>query len=377
MTRHDQEHDFEQGSDYLWDGTGPADAELAELEQALAPLRHDRAAPEAELAEALRAAPPRARRTFRRPLAWLLAACALGGASAWIATRREPRAPTAAVPMTGRFEFSPPSPSAGGGPGKGCAASDASGWSVAATKGAPSCSGAALHEGDPGKLAVGQWIVTDAGSSAQVAVADIGRVELGPSSELRLVDTGENGHRAELRRGIMHAVINAPPRLFVVDTPTSHAVDLGCRYSLEVLPEGETLLKVERGWVSLEGQSFGAYVKAGSQCRTSKTKGVGLPRRQRASAELVAALDALEAADPTSDEAAADEAKVLAAASADDRGTLWHVLERERVPARREAVYRRMIALGARPAAWPHGVMDRDPLVLDAWGRDLGVVPPS
>ena len=46
---------------------------------------------------------------------------------------------------------------------------------------------------------------------------------------LGLVSTRPGEHRLQLVRGTMHAIIWAPPGQFVVDTPSSTAVDLGMR----------------------------------------------------------------------------------------------------------------------------------------------------
>jgi len=157
----------------------------------------------------------------------------------------------------------------------------------------------------------------------------------------------------------------------ISETPTSSAVDLGCRYSLEVEADGSSLLAVELGWVALEAQHFTVYVSAGTECRTSKAHGAGIPRDQHADKDVALALDRIEQGD------AAAEEPLLAAATARDRASLWHVLARAGSPERREAIYRRLVALGAHAAKRLDGIRAGDKGALESWGRELGLVPPS
>ncbi|HKY05120.1 MAG TPA: zf-HC2 domain-containing protein, partial [Blastocatellia bacterium] len=102
-----------------------------------------------------------------------------------------------------------------------------------------------------GSLSVGEWLETGGSSRARISVADIGFVEVEPQTSVRLVRTRLTEHRLELKRGTVHAMIFAPPRLFFVDTPSATAVDYGCAYTLEVDDAGASLLHVTAGWVSL------------------------------------------------------------------------------------------------------------------------------
>ncbi|HLJ75150.1 MAG TPA: hypothetical protein VKU62_11230 [Thermoanaerobaculia bacterium] len=79
----------------------------------------------------------------------------------------------------------------------------------------------------------------------------IGVVDIGANTLLRL----EGGNRLSLERGTIHAKTVAPPGIFIVDTPRARAIDLGCEYTLTVAPNGEGVLRVTAGWVSLDNQS--------------------------------------------------------------------------------------------------------------------------
>ncbi|HEX8920398.1 MAG TPA: zf-HC2 domain-containing protein, partial [Pyrinomonadaceae bacterium] len=84
-------------------------------------------------------------------------------------------------------------------------------WEVARLAGTPTV-GANRIEGQ-GRIAVGEWLVTDEQSRAKINVADIGQVDVGPNSRVRLVGTRSTEHRLALERGRLHAMISAPPRL--------------------------------------------------------------------------------------------------------------------------------------------------------------------
>lgn len=199
------------------------------------------------------------------------------------------------------------------------------------------------------QLHVGRWLETREPST--IALTGIGQVTVEPRSRVRIIETSKSKQRLELAEGALHAVVNAPPRLFVVDTPAVQAVDLGCEYRLVVEPSGLTRLEVLTGEVSLEGEGVASRVPAGAVCRTAKGKAPGVPRAATASAEVTAALDAYEAGGPLE--------PVLAAAQGDDAVSLWNLVSR--VPtAQRPAVLGRLYALIEKPA-----INDADAVALE------------
>jgi hypothetical protein len=157
-----------------------------------------------------------------------------------------------------------------------------------------------------------------------------------PSSRVRIVETGAQRHRLELEKGGLHALVSAPPRLFVVDTPAAQAVVLGCEYDLHVEADGATLLEVTTGEVSLEGGGVSSSVSAGALARTAKGRAPGVPRAAKASPGVSAALDAFERGGPLE--------PVLEAAQAADAISLWNLLSRVQ-PGGREAVLARLLAV--------------------------------
>ena len=239
------------------------------------------------------------------------------------------------------------------------------GWEVARLAGAPVIDSERMDS--KGRLAVGEWLETDARSSAQIKVANIGHVEVEPNTRIRLVETRATEHRLELQRGRMHAKIWAPPRLFFVNTPSAVAADMGCAYTLEVDERGRSILHVTSGWVALEAGTRDSIVPAGAACVTQPGTGPGTPYFEDAPAPLVAALSRL---DFEGGGAAALDV-VLAEARGRDTLTLWHLLSRVAEP-ERPRVYERLAAQVPPPdGVTREGVMRLDRAMLDAWKDEL------
>jgi len=170
-------------------------------------------------------------------------------------------------------------------------------------------------------LRAGQ-VVRTGGVETTLESAEVGRVELGPESELRV----ETGSKLLLQRGMLRALIWAPPRQFVVDTPSARAVDLGCAYTLQVQPSGDGLLRVEFGWVAFQFDGRESFIPEGAACVTRKQTGPGVPFYE--DAPLRPALTAFEAGDSTALPAILREARPR------DGLTLWHLLTRVPEPER-------------------------------------------
>lgn len=241
----------------------------------------------------------------------------------------------------------------------------AASWEVARLEGTPTV-GANRLEGS-GHLAVGEWLVTDYQSRAKINVADIGQVDIGPNSRVRLVGTRSTEHRLALERGRLHAMISAPPRLFIVETPSATAIDLGCSYTLEVDDAGRSVLHVTSGWVALEQKGRESIVPAGAICATERGKGLGTPYFDDASASFRAALARLD----FQNGGAQALSVVLREAREYDTLTLWHLLYRVR-GAERGRVYDRLVTLIAPPrGVTREGVLKLDKGMLELWKKEL------
>lgn len=302
-------------SDYLWDKSGPPDPEIERLERLLAPMRHR---------------PPKK----RSPLVPLLAAAVvlLAVLGLYRYTRR---------PLT------PTGPS----------------FAVARVEGDPRIESRVIK--DHARLGVGWALETDHDDIARVDVAGIGHVRVLPSSLLRLVETRADRHRLSLERGSIHVSVNAPPRLFIVDTASAKAIDLGCEYVLTMTPDGNGTLDVRSGRVELEGKGHLSTIPAGAMCAMSKADGPGTPYFARAAERLRASLARVDAGDM----GALDS--VISATDPNDTLTLIHLLQR--VPTESRAkVYARLAELSPPPPSAPRDdVLKLAPEAVGAWRTDL------
>jgi hypothetical protein len=297
--------------DYLWDPSRPADPEVARLERLLAPMRYDpkRSRKVAHL-------PPASRVPIFFAVAMAAAFVLFMLGNTWSALRR---------------------------------ASEAS---------------ASTLEGvvDASALTRGRWMET-ARAGARIELAGLGVVDVAPDSRLRVLGIGKDEQRLELAVGGIHAKVVAPPRLFVVDTPSAAAVDLGCEYTLAVDANGAGILHVSWGAVSLEARPRTAFVPAGASCITRVGKGPGTPYFDDASPALVSALRRF---DFEGGGRIALEA-VLAVARPRDSLTLYHLLPRT-TDVDRPLVYARLAELvPPPPGVTPDDVQKLDHDKLDTW----------
>lgn len=259
--------------DYLWDRTGPPDPELEHLEGMLAPLRYRHSA---DLVEG-----PHGLRGYWGAIAAVAAVIAVAtGMVVW--------APQAAAVA----------------------------WQVDSLHGR-----ASLGSRDAAvdmSLRAGQTVRTGSDTEITLRADEFGTIQIGPDSELR----ASGNRRMELQRGVLQAYIWAPPRQFVLETPSARAVDLGCQYTITVDPSGDGLLRVSLGWVAFQYRGEEAFIPAGAACITRKRQGPGIPFYEDTAEPFRKSLAAFE----KGDEAALDG--ILEAARVKDGITLWHLLTR-------------------------------------------------
>lgn len=226
---------------------------------------------------------------------------------------------------------------------------------------------ARVTDGATRRMAAGEWVDTRGGSSARIIVGELGTVDVAPQTRVRLGQVSQSEYRLQLDRGTISAEINAPPRLFIVDTPASAVVDLGCAYTVTVGDDGAGELRMTKGWSSLEWKGRESLVPAGAMCRTRPGSGPGTPYFEDASAALKQAVNDFDAG---TDRAKALEV-VIAEARVRDTLTLWHLLSRVEA-SDRVRVYERIAQFEPPPA----GVTRDRILALDAdalrrWREEL------
>ena len=140
----------------------------------------------------------------------------------------------------------------------------------------------------------GTWLETGETGKARVTVGEIGRVDVDPNTRLQLVEARGREHRMALEKGTIHAQIWAPPKFFVVDTPSAVATDLGCAYTLQVDASGAGLVRVTSGWVGFEFKGRESFIPQEAVCATRPGVGPGTPYYEDAPSGYAAALTILD-----------------------------------------------------------------------------------
>lgn len=237
-------------------------------------------------------------------------------------------------------------------------------WVVQRVAGVPRVDDTPL--GGSGAMRVGQWLVTDDSSRATIAVGAIGRVDVQPGTRIRLVRAAATDHRLALAVGGIHAKVDAPPRLFFVDTPAGTAVDLGCEYTLETDASGRGRLHVTGGYVEFAWNGARSVVPIDAYAETRPGHPPGIPYVSDAPAALVTALDAFAFGSG----GVAAERAALTAARSEDAISLWHLLSRVEAQ-ERGAVYDRLASLVPPPPGVTRaGALALEQQTLDRyWGR--------
>jgi hypothetical protein len=318
--------------DYLWDGSGEPDPEIQRLEEALRPLRGTRPAPE----------PVRHRPRF----SWSKWATLASAAAVLLAL-------AVLVGPTPRPLAGPNAPA---------------GWALAWLEGASWQEARTVREA---RLGVGEWIDTG-GSRARLSIGRIGEARLEPATRVGRLDSGERAHHLSLARGVLHAVIWAPPGQFLVDTPSAVAVDLGCSYTLEVEEDGSGLLRVEAGWVGFESRGLQSLVPAGAACPTRRGVGPGTPYFETAPGALREALARIDFAPGGPGRRDALE-RGLAAARERDALSLWHLLSRVEGEDRGRVFDRLAALVPPPPGVTREAVLRGDRAQRDLWWDELGL----
>jgi hypothetical protein len=336
--------------DYLWEpqktSTAP-DADIARLEKLLgqfrAPEASERPLPESAYIHVM----PRklSLAGWRTPVA-IAAAAAVIIAAAWI---------------TLRWQGNP-----------------VDSWRVASLEGSPRIGLNAV--GVTQALRSGQTLETDSTSRARIDVGEIGEVEVGPNSRVRLLEAHRQDGSLALDQGTIQALIWAPPRRFSVQTSSAVAVDLGCRYTLHVDPNGEGWMRVTIGWVAFQRNDHESFVPVGAMCLIHPGSGPGTPFYEdspKSFQEELTSFDRMKSKPPDGAYPYISHSEflqlVLEHARPRDAITLWHLLSRTEGNDRAH-VYNRLAEFIPPPkGVTREGIIAGDPHMRDLWWDALGL----
>ncbi|WP_395091155.1 FecR domain-containing protein [Armatimonas sp.] len=136
-------------------------------------------------------------------------------------------------------------------------------------------------------VAIGETLEA-ARSALTLAAPGIGTLQLAPGSRARILESRPGRQRVGLESGSLRAKVTAPPRLFVVETPSATATDLGCEYSLTIVNEERglgifrhrsgSILTVTSGYVEMVDQKKRTVlVPAGASVQVMPDGHQGLP----------------------------------------------------------------------------------------------------
>jgi FecR protein len=337
--------------DYLWDGgesPGPDDQDVARLERMLGQLRR----PLPAAPDITHLTPSRATRASPNNIAYATVrfwAPALAMAAAIV------------LMIAGTYRTR-------------TTGDPAATWEVAPIDGQPRIESAlqSARLNGVGRLAVGQTLSTDHESRARLDVSTIGQVTIDPNTRVRMVSTREGRHELALARGTLHAFITAPPGQFVVNTPSSTAIDLGCVYTLHIDEDGSGLLSVAAGWVAFEYKGRESFVPARASSRTDPEFGPGTPRYDDVDEAFQQALERFDY-DRDRTARSAGLAYILEQARPKDAMTLWHLIARTD-GTEREAVIDALEKHSPMPLGVTRdAVTNLNRAALDLWWDSLGL----
>jgi hypothetical protein len=335
-------------NEYLWDpqiANAHPDAEVARLEKLLGQFRAPRASDRPFIEQtSIRLFPGKSLLSgWRTPIA-IAAAAAVIIAAVWI---------------TLRWRGSP-----------------AETWRVARLEGSPRIGFQAV--GENLKFRSGQTLETDSTSRARIDVGEIGEVEVGPDSRVRLLEVRSQDGSLALDQGTIQALIWAPPRRFSVQTSSAVAVDLGCSYTLHVDANGEGWMRVTMGWVAFQRDGRESFVPVGAMCLIHPGSGPGTPFYEDSTKQFQSALASFDVttSNPSVDaNVTHGEFLQLALRSArpHDAITLWHLLSRTDGNDRAR-VFDRLTEFIPPPAGVTReGVLAGDPHMRDMWWDAMGL----
>ena len=243
---------------------------------------------------------------------------------------------------------------------------------VVALEGAPRIDNIAVASA---KLYVGSRIETGNSDRARIQLSGIGWVQIEPGSVLTLIEAGAERQRFRLERGELRAQVNAPPAVFIVETPAARAIDLGCAYRLRFIPGGESMIEVTDGWVEIDHGFEQTLVPAGAMAWFTVNRISPAYMNQTSPDFRDAMLQWWRAQDEPTRRTAL--ARALSRATRSDAFTLLNMLRRSR-PEERPAIYDRLARfIPAPPEVSRSAVLAGETNAEEAWWsvieRELGL----
>jgi hypothetical protein len=314
---------------YVWDRSGPPDPFVQHLETLLEPYRFN----------AVIEAGPRPAH-----LRWVWYAAALSAAAVVVFA-----AYVALIPIVGQ-------------PGRE--------WRVVARAGVPRISGVAMA--GVGSLSAGGVVQTDERSTAEIQAGLVGRIEVQPGSQVRLLSTTAGQHRLAVDRGRIAARLWSPPFTFGFSTPAADAFDVGCAFTMDVDERGAAIVRVSSGWVEFESTNGQQLIPQGTLAVAEPNRGVGTAHYDEATVAFKRALHAFDFGVLAPSDRRVTLDILFADARPDDVYTLLQLAQRL-TPDERGAMYDRATRLRPPPREVTRSrITTGDGAALDVWRHSLG-----
>lgn len=172
----------------------------------------------------------------------------------------------------------------------------------------------------------GLEVIVDASDQRpkRLVVGRLGFVDVDPGSKMRVLSAEANLHHLYLAEGSATATIGARARTFQIGTPAGMAVDLGCKYRVDVRKDGATSVVVVSGAISFETAGKKVWMPRGTTTVSIPGRGPGAPVWDgEVGDDYREALDTIEFSRTPSSEALA---KVLRESRPKDGITIYHLL---------------------------------------------------
>jgi hypothetical protein len=336
--------------DYLWDAksaaatSDPQASEIAELERSLTRFR----APSADLMPLSENVWKDREWQSARPSAWrdslaIAAVLAIAFGGAWFSVSRSAKV-------------------------------DSGGWHASRITGNPQVGNEFV--GERFNLRTGQTLETDETSRVRIDVGNIGEVEVGTNSRVRLLEEQIGSGSLGLDQGTITALIWAPPRRFIVQMASANAVDLGCEYTLHVDAGGNGWMRVSIGWVAFEKDGRESFVPVDAMALIRHGAAPGTPFYEDASSAFKLALEEIDfgaSGVPGEMTRSAALAALLEQARKRDAITLWHLLARTE-GAELAQVFQRLAQLVPPPnSVTRDGILAGNAHMRDLWWDALNL----
>lgn len=335
--------------DYLWDQSGVPDPEIELLEGQLSTFRMRVPEPRwNSIPSPDKTVQRRARRVALPKQRWLPA----GLVFTVLAVT------TIVLSVKARFDWRPGEP-----------------WKVTVLHGSPQLAGSPMS--NRANLVVGQVLTTDGDSLARIRVADLGVVDVGPNSYIRLIATSAKHHRIALDYGTISAHMWAPPFSLAVNTPSAALFDLGCAFTLHVEQNGSGVVYVTSGWVEFQTASRRVIVPAGAEAMTRPELGPGTPYFSNAPPALKAAVAEFDSHPDDDSLRAAALQSILENARSRDALTLLSLMKQLSPPQRAMALDRLALFVPIPSGYTRDDVLDLRENAMDAYWNSLHLGSPK